>query len=213
MPPSQSVDTDRDHAIEWLWPADGVHGRDGSSGLVEPSAALRDRAVHAGVQPGEHTAARDALAAALGWRAALCWRGLASVPEGARMGYQITAPPGITISNVVYDVSTVAEHRRRARLDRVDLLERRHCAGASERDRGRRGCVRSAEHSPTGGSSCAACSRCARGQGEIQLNQYRRCMPPRRRGRASRRLPDPGSLWNQTGHWIWNAPGNAWSLP
>ena len=24
---------------------------------------------------------------------------------------------------------------------------------------------------------------------------------------------DPGSLWNQTGHWIWNAPGNAWPLP
>ena len=24
---------------------------------------------------------------------------------------------------------------------------------------------------------------------------------------------DPGSLWTQTGHWIWNAPGNAWPLP
>lgn len=28
-----------------------------------------------------------------------------SVPEGARMGYQITAPPGITINKVVYDVA------------------------------------------------------------------------------------------------------------
>ena len=25
-------------------------------------------------------------------------------------------------------------------------------------------------------------------------------------------VADPGSLWAQTGHWIWNAPGNSWPL-
>lgn len=34
--------------------------------------------------------------------ALLAWSST-SVPEGARMGYQITAPPGITIDKVVYD--------------------------------------------------------------------------------------------------------------
>src|SRR5947209_989001 len=36
--------------------------------------------------------------------ALLAWSST-SVPEGARMGYQITAPPGITINKVVYDVA------------------------------------------------------------------------------------------------------------
>ena len=35
--------------------------------------------------------------------ALLAW--FASVPDGARMGYRITAPPGITINNVDYDVA------------------------------------------------------------------------------------------------------------
>jgi hypothetical protein len=35
--------------------------------------------------------------------ALLAW--FASVPDGARMGYRITAPPGITITNVDYDVA------------------------------------------------------------------------------------------------------------
>ena len=45
---------------------------------------------------------------AMAGSALLAWS--TSVPEGARMGYQITAPPGITINNVVYDDQPVAEH-------------------------------------------------------------------------------------------------------
>ena len=67
---------------------------------------------------------------------------------------------------------------------------------------------------PTGGSSCAVWSPYARGQGKSELSQItvsatetsgpehhpdcRPCQPM-----------EPG----RTGRWIWNAPGNAWSLP
>ena len=54
--------TDRDHALERLRPADGVHGWDWSTGVVRPSTVLWDRSVHVGVQPREHTSACDALA-------------------------------------------------------------------------------------------------------------------------------------------------------
>ena len=35
------------------------------------------------------------------------------------------------------------------------------------------------------------------------------------RGRGPNVTPaaEPGSLWAQAGHWIWNAPGNDWPLP
>ena len=40
-----------------------------------------------------------------------------------------------------------------------------------------------------------------------------RCTRAEAQGPSITPVTDPSSLWNQTGHWIWNAPGNAWSLP
>ena len=136
--------------------------------------------------------------AALGRRAAPCLAWSSSgVPDGARMGYQITAPPGITIKQRGLRRQPVAEHRRRARVDRVHLLERRHCSRASERDRGRRGGLRSvAGHQPEHcllGDRAALCAvDCARGQGRSSSTKSR-CTRPRRRGRASPPLPTPAA--------------------
>ena len=91
--------------VERLRPADGVHGRDGSVPPGRVQRRLAGRPVHAGVQPGEHTPAGDALAGGLGRPAALCWRGPHRGARGSKDGYQITAPPGITINKVVYDDS------------------------------------------------------------------------------------------------------------
>ena len=75
------------------------------AGLVGASILLRVGRVHSGVQPGEHSSAA-ALFAALGRRVAPSWRGSpAACPREQGWGYQITAPPGITIRNVDYDAS------------------------------------------------------------------------------------------------------------
>ena len=62
-----TIEPDRDHAVERLWPADGVHGWDRSAGLVGSCPVLWNGGVHVGVQPGEHTPAGGALAG--------CWDG------------------------------------------------------------------------------------------------------------------------------------------
>ena len=48
--------------------------------------------------------------------------------------------------------------------------------------------------------------------GEIQLSQIT-VYAAEAQGPSITPVADPGSLWNQAGHWIWNAPGNAWPLP
>ena len=74
-----------------------------------PAPSLRRGSVHAGVQPGERTRRQSTLSQSMrcrdrGQRAAAAWSA-SGVPEGARIGYRITAPPGITIYKVVYDIA------------------------------------------------------------------------------------------------------------
>ena len=50
--------------------------------------------------------------------------------------------------------------------------------------------------------------------GKIELNQIA-VYATEAQGPSITPVADPSSLWNQAvpGRWIWNAPGNAWSLP
>ncbi len=54
-------------------------------------------------------------------------------------------------------------------------------------------------------------SACVR-PGEIQLSQIT-VYASEAQGPSVTPVADAGSLWDQTGRWIWNAPGNAWTLP
>ena len=127
------------------------------------------RGFHAGVQPGEHTSAADFLAA-LGRRVAHCWRGpQAACPKEQGRGTR-SPPRRESPSAMSTTTATVAEHRRRTRMDRVHLLERRHCPSASERDGSRCGCVRSAEHYLLG-DRAALCAVGLRVAGKIQVDQ------------------------------------------
>ena len=129
-----------------------------------------------------------------------CWDGwqrpaglvLASVPEGARMGYQISAPPGITINAVVYDASQLQ-----------NIADGRGWIGLTYWNGG------TAQVLPNGTAVDAAASgpldtaywgielrcvdsQCALGQGKSSSanSRYTR---PRRRARASPRLPIPSA--------------------
>ena len=141
---------------------------------------------------------------------------LTGVPDGARMGYQISAPPGITINEVVYDDSqlqniangrgwigftywnggTAPVHRNGTAVDAAP-------SGPS---------VDTNLDTPYWGIELRCVQAVCSWPGEIQLDQitvYASEGP----GPSITPVADPGSLWAQTGHWIWNAPGNAWSLP
>ena len=133
------------------------------------------------------------------------------VPEGARMGYQITAPPGMTINKVVYDDSRLQ-----------NIADGRGWIGFTYSNSG------TAPVHPNGTAVDAAASgplntpywgielRCVQSvcvwPGEIQLSQIT-VFAAEAQGPSITPVTDPSSLWNQTGHWIWNAPGNAWPLP
>ena len=78
---------------------------------------------------------------AMAGSALLAWS--TSVPEGAKMGYQITAPPGITIDNVVYDDSQLQNIANGRGWIGLIYWNGGTLAGASERDRVRRGRFRS----------------------------------------------------------------------
>jgi hypothetical protein len=133
------------------------------------------------------------------------------VPSGARMGYQITAPLGITINKVVYDDSQLQ-----------NIANGRGWIGFTYWDGG------TAPVHPNGTAVDAAASgplntaywgielRCVQSvcewPGEIQLSSIT-VYATESQGPSITPIADPASLWDQTGHWIWNAPGNAWPLP
>jgi hypothetical protein len=143
--------------------------------------------------------------------ALLAW--FASVPEGARMGYQLSAPPGITINSVDYDASQLQ-----------NIADGRGWIGLTYWNGG------TAPVHPNGTAVDAAASgplntaywgielRCAQSActwpGKIELNQIA-VYATEAQGPSLTPVADPSSLWNQAvpGRWIWNGPGNAWSLP
>ena len=98
--------TNRDHAVERLRPAAAYTAGTGLAAWSSPTSPCGTGPFTFAFNQGEHRPARDGLGSggvAMAGSALLAWS--ASVPEGAKMGYQITAPPGITINNVVYDVA------------------------------------------------------------------------------------------------------------
>ena len=114
-----------------------------------------------------------------------------SVPDGARVGYQITAPPGITINNVGLRRSASCRTSPTAVGGSASLTGTaalRTCIRTGPRST-RLPPVRWTLHA-TGGSSCGASQRCARGQGRSS-SAVSPCTRPRRRARASPRLPTP----------------------
>ena len=203
--------------VERLWPADGVHGWNGSAGLVGPGAVLRDGRVYAGVQPGEHTSADRAAAVhgvgTAGSALSLAWLS-SGVPEGARMGYQITAPPGITINKVVYDDSQLQNI-----ADGHGWIGFTYWNGGTAPVHANGTAVDAAASGPAGhnltpywGIELRCVQSVCTWPGKIQLDQIT-VYASEAQGPSITPVADPSSLWNQTGHWIWNAPGNAWSLP
>ena len=144
--------------------------------------------------------------------ALLAWSA-GGVPEGARMGYRITAPPGITITQVTYDDNQLQ-----------NTADGRGWVGFTYWNGG------TAPVHPNGTAFDAAASgplntaywgielRCVQSvctwPGEIQLSQIT-VSATEASGPSITPVVDPSSLLNQVGpgRWIWNAPGNAWSLP
>ena len=142
------------------------------------------------------------------------WR-LTGVPNGARMGYQISTPPGITINQVDYDDSQLQ-----------NIANGRGWIGFTYWNGG------TAPVHPNGTAVDAAASghsleinldttywgielRCVQSvcswPGLIQLDHVT-VYASEAQGPSITPVADPGSLWAQTGHWIWNAPGNSWPL-
>jgi len=143
--------------------------------------------------------------------ALLAWSA-SGVPEGARIGYRITAPPGITIYKVDYDIAQLQ-----------NIADGRGWIGLTYWNGG------TAQVLSPGTASDAAASgplnttywgielRCVQSvctwPGEIRLSQIT-VSAAEVQGPSIAPIADPASLWDQAGpgRWIWNAPGNAWSL-
>jgi hypothetical protein len=136
---------------------------------------------------------------------------LTSVRDGARMGYQIAAPAGITITKVEYDVGQLE-----------NIADGRGWIGFTYWNGG------TGQVHPDGTAFDAAASgplntsywgielRCVQAvctwPGEIQLNSLT-VYATEAQGPRIKPVADADSLWAQTGHWVWNAPGDAWPVP
>ena len=133
------------------------------------------------------------------------------VPEGARMGYQITAPAGITITKVVYDLAklqNIADGHGwigltywNAGTAQVQLPGTAVDAAASR-----------PLNTPYWGLELRCVQSVCTWPGKIELNQFA-VSATEASGPSITPAADPGSLWEQTGHWVWNAPGDSWALP
>ena len=141
---------------------------------------------------------------------------LTGVPNGARMGYQITAPPGITINQVVYDESQL-QNIGNAR----GWIGFTYWNGGTTPVHPNGTAVDAAASGPSSDTNLDSSYwgielRCVQSlcswPGKIQLDQIT-VYASEAQGPSIAPVADPGSLWAQTGHWIWNSPGNAWSLP
>ena len=105
----------------------------------------------------------------------------------------------------------VAEHRRWVRLDRPDLLERRHRARYIRREPRSTRLPPAPLNTTYWGIELRCVQSVCTWPGTIQLNQFT-VSATEASGPSITPVADPGSLWDQAG-WIWNPPGDAWSLP
>ena len=140
--------------------------------------------------------------------ALLAW--FASVPDGARMGYRITAPPGITITNVDYDVAQLQ-----------NIADGHGWIGLTYSNSGRKQvplpgtAVDAAASGPLNTGYWGIELRCVQSvctsPGKLELSQIT-VSATEASGPSISPVSGPGSLWGQAG-WVWNPPGDAWSLP
>ena len=114
------------------------------------------------------------------------------------MGYQITAPPGITInkwSTTTASLQNIADGRGWIGLT--------YWNGGTAPVHPNGTAVDAAASGPLNTAYWGIELRCVQsvcaGQ-ERSSSAVSRCTRPRRRGRASRPVADPGSLWDQAGH-------------
>ncbi len=117
------------NAFEWLWPADGVRGGDG---LCRPGRAQRHlagqgrsrwRSTKGNTPPLAAESRSDGIGTA--GSALLAWF-VRRRSRGSKDGVPDHRPARASRSARWTTTQPVAEHRRRLRLDRVDLLEQRH---------------------------------------------------------------------------------------
>ncbi|HUA49034.1 MAG TPA: hypothetical protein VMA77_27615 [Solirubrobacteraceae bacterium] len=143
------------------------------------------------------------------------WR-LTGVPDGARMGYQISAPPGITINEVAYD-----DNQLQNIADGRGWIGFTYWNGgtAPVHSNGTAVDAAASGHSLDSNLDTAYWGielRCVQSvcswPGLIELDQIT-VYASEAQGPSITPVADPASLWDQTGHWIWNAAGSPWPLP
>ena len=126
---------------------------------------------------------------------------------------QITAPPGITI-NYVHAPPSQLENI----ADGQGWIGFTYWNGGTAPVHPNGTAVDAAASGPLNTTYWGIELRCVQSvctsPGKIQLNQIT-VDATEAQGPSITPVADPSSLWNQAGpgHWIWNAPGNAWSLP
>ena len=134
------------------------------------------------------------------------------VPEGARIGYRITAPAGIAINKVDYDVGRLQNIG-----DGYGWIGLTYWNGGTGQVRSPGTAIDAASSGPLDTAYWGIELRCVQSvcpyPGKIQLNQIT-VYSTEASGPSITPVADPGSLWNQAGlgRWIWNAPGDTWPL-
>jgi hypothetical protein len=136
-----------------------------------------------------------------------------SVPDGARVGYLLTAPPGITINNVsvtVEQLQNVANGRGWIGLT--------YWNGGTAQVRPDGTAVDAAASGPLDTPYWGIELRCVEAEcvwpGEVELSSLT-VYAAEAEGPSIAPIAGPASLWNHTGggEWVWNAPGDPWPLP
>jgi hypothetical protein len=154
--------------------------------------------------PAISSGVRSAGSALLAWFAS-------GVPGGARIGYQISAPPGMTINKVVYYDSQLQNI-----ANGHGWIGFTYWNGGTAPVHPNGTAVDASASGPLNSSYWGIELRCVESAcvwpGEIQLSQIT-VYAAEAQGPNLTPAADPASLWNQSGHWIWNAPGNDWALP
>jgi len=133
------------------------------------------------------------------------------VPDGARMGYRIVAPPGLTINKVVYEASQLQNI-----ADGRGWIGFTYWNGGTAPVHTNGTAVDAAAPGPLNTTYWGVELRCVQSRctwpGEIQFNSLT-VYATQMQGPSITPVADPNSLWDQAGHWIWNAPGDPWALP
>ena len=134
---------------------------------------------------------------------------LTGVPEGAKMGYQITAPPGITINKVVYDIAqlqNVADGHGWIGLTYWNDGTAQVQSPGTAADAAASGPL----NTPYWGIELRCVQATCTWPGKIQLDQFT-ISASETQGPSITPTTDPTSLWNQHG-WVWNPPADPWPL-